>query len=307
MTEFRTMQEMFDTLMGWDFEVPEHGVINIDVIPEFYELNIQARDAKNVDVDGIVLSTNDLGLLKSLGFAQKKAPKGQIALKYPAQGETTIIRAIEDSTDGAEHLSPVAIIDPIELSGAIITRVSLKSYRWMTSRAERISYYREQLRKGVIKIDIPEGLSFTQIRKLYSDKTIEFAGTEECVGVGTVITVERSGDVIPTIRTVVSNLVAEIKLPTHCPCCGASVIENGAFLDCENEMCHSKIANRINKFLKVGRVKGLAQKTLVEYADAGIDLIDFLRKDWSGIENKIRDHGVSSLVVWRKVKKQLDG
>lgn len=291
----QTQQQKFTLLQSMGFDTPRHAVLPKAAIPEYFRNVTASRPSLDFDIDGLVFSVNDLDKLEQLGFtSDRTCPKGQIALKFPAQGTIATIKAVEWSADGGAHLSPVGIIDPIELAGAIIQRVSLKSYRWMTSRAARLEQYRAEARKaGMNPIDAE---SFAQAA----------AGSSETVGIGSVIEVVRSGDVIPKIDAVVANLLGDCQLPEACPCCGSAVAPNGAYLDCQNVSCEGKSANQMRRFLTVVGVKGLGQATLVEYAEAGITLIDFFQQDdFAGIEAKLAAAGTISMAVWAKIKAQL--
>lgn len=290
-----TQTAKFAALTALGFDTPRHWTIATQDIASFFERITAERDALDYDIDGLVFSVESLDKLARLGFTNdKQCPRGQIALKFPAQGSIVTIREVIWSADGGAHLSPVAIFDPIEIAGAVIRRASLKSYRWMTSRAARLEQYRAEARaKGLPSIAAEQ-------------EAIALAGTAETVGVGSVVKIVRSGDVIPKIEGVVSNLVGDPRLPTACPCCGSPVEPNGAYLDCSNDECPGKEANRMRRFLEKLRVKGLGQDSLVEYAEAGVTLLDFFADDgFATVEAKIRAKGDISMNVWAKIKAQL--
>lgn len=278
-TEFRVLESMgFSVARNW----PASRVS----IQQLYEKVREERDSLGYEIDGLVISINDREAIRNLGVMDRKkhAPRAQVALKFPARGCVSTIREIFWSFEGAQYVSPVAIINPIEVSGATIGKVSLKSLRWMQSLAERKEHCR--------KAGQPE----------------EYAGTEECVGVGSVVEVVRSGDVIPKIQRVVSNLVAEISVPTHCPECGASIDSTSeARPFCVNRLCPCKEAARLNRFLKALRVKGLAHSTLLEYTRSGVTLLDwFDHEGFERVSEKAKANPNISNVIWAKIKTQLE-
>lgn len=165
------------------------------------------------------------------------APKGQIALKFPADGSIVRIKKIEWSSEGGQSIVPVAIFDPVLISDAMVRRASLKSARWLQDSG---------------------------------------------VGVGSLVKVVRSGDVIPKIETVISTLESKVEFPSICDHCGSSVgytEPGGAHLSCSNEYCFSKEASRINVFLQTVSVKGLAYTSLLPYTRNGITILDFVAKN----------------------------
>lgn len=296
MTLFSTQVEKFTHLGALGFETPSFDTVETSEIKAFFQAATEQRESLDYDIDGLVFSVNQLDKLARLGFTtDKDCPRGQIALKFPAQGSVVTIREVLWSADGGAHLSPVAIFDPVEIAGAVIRRASLKSYRWMTSRQARFDQYRAEARaRGASAFEAD-----TEANTL--------AGFMETVGVGSVVKIVRSGDVVPCVMGVVSNLVGDPKLPEACPCCGSNVEPNGAYLDCVNPDCEGKVANQMRRFLVKLRVKGLGQDTLVEYAEAGVTLLDFFADDgFATVEQKIRAKGGISLPIWAKIKAQLE-
>lgn len=291
----QTQADKFSLLTQLGFNTPNQGTIPRAALPELYEHLKAVREELPYDVDGIVLALPSLERQAELGWtSDRKCPRGQIALKYPAKSGVVTIREIFVSTDGGAHLSPVAVFDPLEMQGAEIRRSHLKSFRWMTSRDARVKHFAAEHRRQGLTAE--EALAQAELD----------AGTEECVGVGSVVEIVRSGDVIPTIKRVVSNLVAEVTTPDVCPCCSSPVVENGAYLDCSNGECPAKEANRMVRFLTNLRVKGLGQDTLVLYAEAGVTVLDFfLQDDFAALEAKIANRGDISKTVWQKIKAQL--
>lgn len=257
--------EQFEKLKTLGFDTPINKKCNTNQeIEEVFNFFLSERTNLDYDIDGLVISIDDLDELNSLGYVSgdKQCPKGQIALKFPSIGSIVTIKEIEWSSEGAYHLAPVAIFDPVECGGAVIKRAHLKSLQWMR---------------------------------------------ENNCGVGTIVELIRSGDVIPKITKVISNLVYEITIPNVCPVCNSLLIEDGAFLLCSNEMCIAKEAARINKFLSILKIKGLGFKTLLQYVQSGVRLIDFFNDDseFSIIENKIKTNSENSLVIWEKIKQSL--
>lgn len=290
-----TQTGIFQTLQGLGFSTPAFGTVAKKDLVKFYDDMKDRRDSLDYEVDGLVFSTDDCQKIADLGFIDRDCPRAQIALKYPPKIGVVIIKQIEVSADGAAHLSPVAIFDPVELGGAEIRRASLKSYRWMFDRQERVKYFRSKVRETGVT-------DKAEIERLSE----EWAGTEEVVGEGSVVEIARSGDVIPVIKRVVSNKVAHALKPTCCPTCGGPTCENGAFIDCANDECDSKEAARMVRFLTALRVKGLAQDTLVLYANAGVKVRDFFLKDnFAAIEAKIALRTDISKKVFAKIKAQL--
>ena len=155
----------------------------------------------------------------------------------------------------------------------------------------------------VAKIE-PVMIDGTMVRKasLKSYRWVQ----ENKVGVGSMVEVVKGGDIIPKIERVLTSSDIKFDIPVECPYCGGEILEGEAQLYCENHMCSAKVAARIAKFLKTIKVKNLAWKSLLKYAALGINLLHFVAKDWDEIEERIKKDKKISLVIWNKVRKQLE-
>ncbi len=74
--------------------------------------------------DGVVIKVNDLKLQKKLG-ATSHEPRWAIAFKFPPEEAETVVRDIIVQVGRTGKLTPVAIFDPVELEGSIVSRATL--------------------------------------------------------------------------------------------------------------------------------------------------------------------------------------
>ncbi len=79
------------------------------------------------EIDGLVIKINNLTIQHQLGVKNNR-PKGQLAYKFPARTSQTRIVSVNWQVGPMGTITPVAQIDPIEISGAIITYASLANY-----------------------------------------------------------------------------------------------------------------------------------------------------------------------------------
>ncbi len=109
-------------------------------------------------IDGLVISYNDLSLHSSLGETAHH-PRYKIAFKFKGESKVARLTSIEWSVSRNGNLTPVAHIGPIELSGAVISRVTLHNYgivkRFNLKKDDQI----EIIRSGEV---IPKFLSVTK-------------------------------------------------------------------------------------------------------------------------------------------------
>ncbi|MCG2809531.1 MAG: NAD-dependent DNA ligase LigA [Candidatus Portnoybacteria bacterium] len=75
-------------------------------------------------IDGIVVSVNSNEVFSKLG-AVGKAPRGAIAFKFAAEEGTTIVEDIIIQVGRTGVLTPVALLKPVKIGGALITRATL--------------------------------------------------------------------------------------------------------------------------------------------------------------------------------------
>ena len=94
-----------------------------EVIGFWQEVN-QKRKKLPYLIDGVVVGVDDNKVFDKLGIVGK-APRGAIALKFPAKETTTIIEDIVVQIGRTGALTPVAHLKPVRLGGILITRATL--------------------------------------------------------------------------------------------------------------------------------------------------------------------------------------
>lgn len=82
------------------------------------------RQTLTVQTDGLVFKINDLRTQDDLGDGTR-SPKWATAYKYPPERKTTVLKDIEISLGRLGTLTPVAILEPVQLSGTTVQRASL--------------------------------------------------------------------------------------------------------------------------------------------------------------------------------------
>ncbi len=74
--------------------------------------------------DGVVIKVDDLGAWSGLGTTAK-VPRWAVAYKYPPEEKLTRLVRIEVSVGRTGTLTPIAILEPVALSGTVVQRASL--------------------------------------------------------------------------------------------------------------------------------------------------------------------------------------
>ncbi len=162
-----------------------------------YEGWQKSRENFDYDIDGIVIKVNEVEQQKILGQTSK-FPRWAISLKFAARQATTKINDIVIQVGRTGALTPVALLEPVKLSGITISRATLHN-------EEEIK--RKEIRKG------------------------------------DTVLIERSGDVIPRIVSVMKEKrTGQEKIftfPTLCPVCQTKIFKpkGEAVSRCINPSC----------------------------------------------------------------------
>jgi len=84
----------------------------------------EKRDTLPYELDGVVLKVDRFDYQRQLGNTTK-SPRWAIAFKFPAQQATTKIKDIEVNVGRTGILTPVAILEPVNIGGVVVSRASL--------------------------------------------------------------------------------------------------------------------------------------------------------------------------------------
>jgi DNA ligase (NAD+) len=82
------------------------------------------REKLAYEIDGVVIKVNSTALENELGFTAK-APRWAIAYKYPARQETTVVKDIIVQVGRTGTLTPVAVLEPVQVGGVTVSRSTL--------------------------------------------------------------------------------------------------------------------------------------------------------------------------------------
>lgn len=118
--------ENLQAAVSWGFKVSEH-TRKATTLQEVYDfINYWDVERKNLPVatDGIVLKVNSLKQQKNLGFTAK-SPRWAIAYKFQAEKALTRLNKVTYQVGRTGAITPVANLDPVQLSGTIVKRASL--------------------------------------------------------------------------------------------------------------------------------------------------------------------------------------
>lgn len=212
----------------WGFKISEHMKKARTLQEVFDYINYWDTERKNLPVatDGIVLKVNSLRQQKNLGYTAK-SPRWAIAYKFQAERALTRLNKVSYQVGRTGAITPVANLDPVQLSGTVVKRASLHNS------------------------DIIEGLDLHIGDMVYVEKGGEII--PKITGVDT------------DARGIL--LGEKVKFITRCPECGTPLVrfEGEAAHYCPNETaCPPQIKGKIEHFIsrRAMNIDGLGPETV---------------------------------------------
>ena len=92
------------------------------------------------DIDGVVVKLYECGKAAAMGSsAEGRKPKAHRAVKFPTEKKVTTLKGIEWSIGRTGALTPVGLLEPVQLAGTTVQRVSLHNLREM-ARLKLLNY-----------------------------------------------------------------------------------------------------------------------------------------------------------------------
>lgn len=123
---FSTHWESLQALAGWGFPVNKfiEKTHDINSSIKYFERIGAMREKLPYEIDGIVLKVNDISLQKKLGNVSRN-PRWALACKFPAAQATTVVKEIFIGVGRMGTLTPVAIMEPVNIGGAMVSRATM--------------------------------------------------------------------------------------------------------------------------------------------------------------------------------------
>lgn len=267
--------ENLQTAAGWGFKISEHTKKTHSLEEVFEYIRYWDTERKNLPVatDGIVLKVNSMRQQKSLGFTAK-SPRWAIAYKFQAERALTRLNRVTYQVGRTGAITPVANLDPVQLSGTIVKRASLHN------------------------ADIIEGLDLHIGDMVYVEKGGEII--PKITGVDK----DARGMLIGE----------KVKFITHCPECGSKLVryEGEAAHYCPNETaCPPQIKGKIEHFIsrKAMNIDGLGPETVDTFYRLGLikdtaDLYQLAAEDIKNLD-RMGEKSAENIIKGIKASKEV--
>ena len=120
----------FEFLEQQGFQVVGRRTVNKEELPGAVSDFSEQVKKNDFPSDGLVLLMDDISYGKSLGTTAK-FPRNALAFKWEDEEEKTILREVEWSPSRTGLINPVAIFDPVELEGTVVSRASLHNISYL--------------------------------------------------------------------------------------------------------------------------------------------------------------------------------
>lgn len=239
----------------WGFKISEHTRLanSLEEIYQFIDYWDVERKSLPVATDGIVLKVNAFAQQETLGYTAK-TPRWAIAYKFAAERALTRLNEVTYQVGRTGAITPVANMNPVQLSGTVVKRASLHN--------ENI----------IQQLDLHLG------DMVYVEKAGEI--------IPQIVDVERSA------RD--ASLGEKVEFITHCPDCGTALVkyEGEAAHYCPNDSgCPPQLKAKIEHFISRDcmNIDSLGPETANAYFERGLiytpaDLYAIRMEDIIGVD-----------------------
>jgi len=120
------MSEVYQRLPELGLRVTDRTELvgDIEAAIAYRDRMLGERERLDYEIDGVVVSVDDPEARDLLG-ATSRAPRWAFAYKFPARSERTTVRDVVVQVGRTGRLTPVALLDPVEVGGVTVSRASL--------------------------------------------------------------------------------------------------------------------------------------------------------------------------------------
>jgi DNA ligase (NAD+) len=154
---------MLEALRDWGFHVERESrpCRGLDEALAFHARLLERRDQLAYEVDGIVLKVNERSAQVRLGM-RSRSPRWAVAYKFPPREEVTRILDIVVQVGRTGKLTPVAQLQPVDVSGVTVSRATLHNQDEIDRKDVRIGDTVRVRRAGDV---IPEVIEVLKDRR----------------------------------------------------------------------------------------------------------------------------------------------
>lgn len=135
----QTHWQALETLAAWGFAM-NPGRARCQSLAEV-DAFVQTWDAKRHELpaatDGVVIKLDRYDEQRHLGYTAK-SPRWAVAYKYPPEVVETVVKDVEFSVGRTGAITPIAVMDPVLVSGTVVARASLHNFDELAAKDVRL-------------------------------------------------------------------------------------------------------------------------------------------------------------------------
>jgi len=141
----------------------------LEAVTDYHAVWVESRHDKNYLTDGVVVKIDDLGYQQQLGFVGRE-PRWAIAYKFPPEQVVTQLLEIKINVGRTGSLNPYAVLEPVTVSGVVVSRASLHNEDYVSRKDIRVGDWVVVERAGEV---IPQVVGPAVERRTGSEQAFE--------------------------------------------------------------------------------------------------------------------------------------
>ncbi|MFH2057853.1 MAG: NAD-dependent DNA ligase LigA [Pseudomonadota bacterium] len=264
--DFHYQSQMLAKLKEFGFPVNPHirSMLDVNAVLDFYKELVALRENLAYEIDGMVIKVDNIGSQRLLG-EKIKSPRWAIAYKFVAVQATTIIRDILVQVGRTGTLTPVAVLEPVNVGGVMVSRATLHNEDEIRRKDVRIGDIVHVMRAGDV---IPKVVKVIESKRTGNEQPFK----------------------MPDLCPVCKAKVQRIKQ------------DRSHINKCVNLSCQAQLKERISHFVskKAFDIDGMGKKIVVQLVDEGmlnsfLDLF-LLQKDQLADLERMGEKSATNLV-----------
>lgn len=250
--EFPTQTDVLTTLPRWGFPVCDQWqqAESLEDLLAYYASMSERRQSLPYEIDGVVYKVNDRALHEVLG-ERTRSPRWAVAHKFPPRQQTTRLRDIVWSVGRTGLVTPVAVLEPVNIGGVTVSRATLHNLDELERKDVRVGDWVLVQRAGDV---IPQVVMAIPERRTGEERRPE--PPDRCPACGA-----------PTVRL------------------------GDPYLRCMNLDCPAQIRGRIEHYAsrRAMDIEGLGEKLVAQLVEKGLvrrlpDLYDLDVETLAGLD-----------------------
>jgi len=252
--ELDRSSDIYEQFPRWGLRVTDQAEV-VDDVEEaiaYRDDLLERRDDLNYEIDGVVVTVDDREACDLLGRTSR-APRWAFAYKFPARSDETTVRDVVIQVGRTGRLTPVALLDPVDVGGVTVSRASLHN----PAEIERLG------------VDVGDTVRVERAGDVIPDVVeVVDEGTEDEEGDG------------------------HFTFPETCPACGTEIERDGPLAFCPAGLgCPAQREQAIEYYgsREAMDVEGLGEQRVAQLVDAGLvdelaDLYELSVEDLAALE-----------------------